>query len=224
MSRRERHAHPARPSPKIQSKHEQKRKNVAENNSTAPIEEDLFDDAQEEFPGKEDLKDRLVAIWVTGKHGMRKGDGAGARPYPWYETVTLVLDDGPNWDGRKIVDGESKPNLVPSVAENGAQRLTNFQFTQGGLTARLEGRVNVTAEGAINGGAVLDKPKTFRPMLGRINSRKNKIQGRSASWSISEPTADDKVIARKFNAEMAAISKEMEAASQRPAVEDEFDD
>lgn len=215
---------PVAPSPKIQIKIQQKQETMAENNSTAPVEEDLFDDAQEEFPGKEDLKDRLVAIWVTGKHGMRKGDGAGARPYPWYETVTLVLDDGPNWNGTKIVDGESKPNLVPSVAENGAQRLTNFQFTQGGLTARLEGRVNVTEAGGINGSPVLDKPKTFRPMLGRINSRKNKIQGRSASWSISEPTADDKVIARKFNAELAAISKEMEAAGQKADEADEFDD
>lgn len=187
---------------------------------------DLFDDAQEEFPGKEDLKDRLVLIWVTGKHGMRKGDAPGARHYPWYESITLVIDDGPNWDGKKIVDGESVPMLVPSVKEHGPQKIT-FQYTQTGLCSRLEGRVNLSpGEPKVNGPAVMDKPKTFAPMLGRINSRKNSQPGFSASWSIGKPTDADKQIARKYNDLISQISKELEQAGA-PKVDDatdEFDD
>ena len=189
---------------------------------------DLFDDAQEEFPGKEDLKDRLVLIWVTGKHGVRKSDAIGSRPYDWFETVTLVIDDGPNWNGQKIVDGDPKPMLVPSVKEEGPQRLDGFQFTQGGLTARLSQRVQLSpGSPAVNGPAVQDKPKTFSPMLGRINSRKNSVQGRSASWSIGSPTDTDKQVARKYNDLIAQITKEMETAGQ-PQIDnaaggDEFD-
>jgi hypothetical protein len=168
---------------------------------------ELFDDATEEFPAKEDLKDRLVAIWVTGKNGMRKGNAPGSKPYAWYETVTLVLDDGPNWTGQKIVDGEQKEMLVPSVAENGPQRLDGFQYSQGGLTARLAQRV------------LNDKPKTFKPMLGRINSRKNSQQGFSPSWSISEPTDADRATARAQANLIRQISAEMEAG--KAATDDE---
>jgi hypothetical protein len=189
------------------------------------VEQDLFDDAQEEFPGKEDLKDRLVLIWVTGRHGVRKSADAGSRPYDWYETVTVVLDDGPNWDGFKVVDGERKPMLVASVKDEGPQRLDNFQFTQSGLTTRLAGRVALSpGSPTINGPAVQDKSKTYRPMIGRINSRPNKVKGRSASWSIAEPTIEDKVVARKHNALIAQISKEMETAGQEKAENDGFDE
>jgi hypothetical protein len=174
---------------------------------------DLVDDAQETFPAKEDLKDRLVAIWVTGKHGKRKGAGPDAKPYDWYETVTLVLDDGPNWDGFKIVDGEKQEMLVPSVAENGPQRLDGFQYSQSGLTQRLSGRVHLSATPArVNGDPVIDKPKSFKPYFGRINSRKNKQAGYNASWSISVPTDADQEI-KIANAELIrSISAEMEKA------------
>lgn len=201
---------------------------MAENKSNAPEVEDVFDDAEEEFPGKEDLKDRLVAIWPTGVHGIRKGTDVGARPYPWYETITLVLDDGPNWNGTKIVDGESKPMLVASVAEDGPQKL-DFQHTTSGLTARLSQRVNLSAETpAVNGAPITDRPKTFRPMLGRINSQKNRTQGRSPSWSIAKPTEEDKIIARKYNDLMAQISADVQAAvenrDKKSAEADEFDE
>lgn len=194
---------------------------------TDPEIVDQFDDATEDFPGKEDLKDRLVLIWVTGKHGIRKGKGSDAKPYPWFETITLVLDDGPNWDGMKIVDGEKVPMLIPSVKDEGPQRLDNFQFSQGGLTARLAPRVNISpTPPRINGPDVVDKPKTFAPMLGRINSRKNSQPGFNASWSIGKPTDADKMIARKYNDLMAQIIAEMEKAGQ-PQMDDagdEFDD
>lgn len=168
---------------------------MTDNSTSEDLE--FFDDATEEFPGKEDLKDRLCLIWATGKHGTRKS--ADGKPYPWYETITLVIDDGPNWDGMKIVDGDRKPMLVPSVAAEGPQTLENFQFSTNGMTARLASRVTG------------DKPKTFKPFLGRINSRKNSQPGWSASWSISEPTEDDRNIARKFVRLAGEISARLEA-------------
>jgi hypothetical protein len=185
---------------------------------------ELFDDAKEAFPAKEDLKDRLCLIWVTGKHGIRKGTDVGARPYPWYETVTLVIDDGPDWDGTKIVDGEKQENLVPSVAENGPQELDGFQHTTSGLTSRLSQRVITgSTQPVINGEPVADKPKTFKPMLGRINSRKNKTQGRSPSWSISEPTEDDKVTARMYAAQIKAISERLSKPPAPASDEEAFE-
>jgi len=171
---------------------------------------EFFDEATEEFPGKEDLKDRLVAIFVTGKHGQRKGTAPGSKPYDWYETITLVLDDGPNWDGKKIVDGDKVPMLVPSVKENGVQRLDSFQYSQGGLTARLSQRVQG------------DKPKTFMPLLGRINSRKNSQPGFSASWSIGKPTEEDKILAREHNELFRSVAAELEN-SLKPSDEDAFE-
>jgi len=186
---------------------------------------DLVDDAKEEFPAKEDLKDRLVAIWVTGKHGVRQGTGAGSKPYPWYETVTLVLDDGPNWTGMKIVDEEQQEMLVPSVAENGPQRLDNFQHTTSGITQRLSARVQDVAGSTpkVNGAPVTGTPKSFKPMLGRINSRKNKQSGFNASWSISTPTEADYDIVRKHVDLISSINAEMEKAASVVDEGDEFD-
>jgi hypothetical protein len=151
---------------------------VTDTNTAEDLE--FFDDAKEEFPAKEDLKDRLVLIFATGKQGTRKSEVDG-KPYPWCETVTLVLDDGP--------DGTAVTDLVPSAA--GAPiELSGFQWSTGGMVARIKPRADA---------------KNFRPQLGRINSRKNSRKGFSDSWSISEPTDEDKAIARKHNAKAREI-------------------
>lgn len=167
---------------------------------------ELFDDAKETFPSKEDLKDRLVLIWATGKTGQRKSEATG-KAYDWAETVTLVIDDGPDefyTSSSKRKDGDEL--LVPSVAHNGAQELDNFQWSAGGLVSRIKQRV--TADG---------KPATFKPFLGRINERKNKNKGMANSWSISEPTDEDKAIARKYAAQIKAISERL---AKPPATSD----
>lgn len=152
---------------------------------------ELFDDAKEEFPAKEDLEGRLVAIFVTGKHGKRKSE-ANNTSYDWYETITLVMDDGP--------EGTSFTDLVPSVAAVGeAIRLDGFQWSAGGMVARLQTRV--TGE----------KPNTFKPLRGRINKRKNQRKGFSDSWSISEPTEDDKAVSRKYSEQVRKIMAELQA-------------
>jgi len=169
-------------------------------NTTEDLE--LFDDAKEEFPAKEDLESRLVAIWVTGKHGKRKSEASGTS-YDWYETITLVMDDGP--------EGTSFTDLVPSVAATGdAIRLDGFQWSAGGMVARLQSRVTG------------DKPNTFKPLRGRINKRKNARKGFSDSWSISEPTEADKETSRRYAEQVRKIMAELQAA-QTASDEDAFE-
>ncbi len=163
---------------------------------------ELFDTAKAEFPSRFDLKDRLCLIWVTGRNGKRKGENG---EYDWFDTYTLVLDD-PNgsqdWNG-KVFDTEKeteRDTLVPSVVQTGEpQLLKNFQYSFGGMTARLSPRVS---------GQV---PATYKPMLGRINSRPNKRRGMAASWSVAEPTADEVKFAMNHASMIAEVTEMVKA-------------
>lgn len=167
---------------------------------------ELFDSAKAEFASKHDLKDRLILVWATGKNGKRKGENGS---YEWFETNTLVIDD-PNgaadWN-EQVFDGQKeewRDTLVPSVAANGPQLLEKLQFSYTGMCARLKPRV--TAD---------QKPATYRPMLGRVNSRPNAKKGMAASWSISEPTESDKQTARKYAAQVREITAKLKAETER---------
>jgi hypothetical protein len=168
--------------------------NAKDTATTAPAEDEFYDEANEEFPGKEDLKDRLVAVWVTGKTGKRVS--ADGKPYPYVETVTLVLDDGPEWTGKRQ---DGTPNLVGTAPA----QLDNFQWSTEGMVARLTPRIN--AKHAESG------EPNYRPMVGRINSRKNKVKGYSDSWSIAAPSEDDKALLRtpEVKAQLARITAEV---------------
>jgi hypothetical protein len=172
---------------------------VTDTNTTTPgAEDEFFDSATSEFPAKEDLNGRLVAIWNTGKEGTRKNDRG--ETYPYVETVTLVLDDGPDgWTGKRV-DGD--PNLVPSVAESGPQQLDGFQWSASGIYSRASKR------------KVGDKP-----MIGRINTKKNVKKGFSDPWNIDEMTEDDKVTARKYVGLFREISAEMQNKADGAAFE-----
>lgn len=169
--------------------------------TTNTAQDEFFDDAAETFPGKEDLKDRLVAVWVLERGQDKNAEG---KLYPYVKTVTLVLDDGPNgWSPTSVKDGETVPNLVPSVADQGPQELA-LRWSTAGMVARLDPRIG----------------QTTKPMIGRINSRPNKTKGRSASWSISSPTDDDKVTAREHVETVKAITARL-AAEATAAVDAE---
>jgi hypothetical protein len=174
-------------------------------------DDDLFTPATDTFPRRNDLRDRLVVIYPTGKHGTRKGDGPDAKPYPWYETTTVVLDDGPSgWqDTVPDDDGDPTPNLVPSVADNGPQVLTNFQWSATGLVSRIQTNLP-GADG---------KPGSI---LGRINVMKNKVKGRSAPWSISKATEDDLMVARQYRAECKAARDAITQENVKTADADAF--
>lgn len=161
---------------------------------------ELFDDAKSDFPSKWDLKDRLVLVWVTGKSGSRKGENGS---YDWVDTYTLVIDDGPEWTG-KVFDGDKQTNrdpLVVSVADAGPQLLKNFQYSFAGMVARLKPRIS--ADG---------KPETYKPLLGRINSRPNAKKGMAPPFSIADPTDADKAIARQYADNIREVTEAVKAA------------
>lgn len=161
-------------------------------------EDEYYDSATSEFPAKEDLKDRLVAIWNTGVHGHRTSEATG-KNYGFVETVTLVLDDGPNGWQETRPDGD--PNLVPSIEVEGPQRLDGFQWSAAGVYSRVSKR-------SVGG----------KPMIGRINSMKNKKKGMADAWSIAEMTDADKEIARKHIPLFKEIGAEI--ADKRQSDED----
>jgi hypothetical protein len=169
--------------------------------TNTPTEDlELFDEAKEEFPSKEDLKDRLVAIWVTGKQGERKSDIPGNKSYEWIETITLVLDDGP--------DGSSFTDLVPAAP----QRLDAFQLSFSGATARLKPRINLRGK---------DGQPSYKPMIGRVNSRKNKVKGMSDSWSIASPTPEEAAFVTANHADrLRAITAEVKAMREGTGSDD----
>lgn len=196
------------PHPKEKNKHNRKQTNKMTDTVNSTTEDlELFDEAKQEFPSKYDMRDRLVAIWVTGKQGTRPGQNGGD-PYPWVDTITLVLDD-PNgaqdWDGMvKNEDGDRVETLVPSVAQEGPARLDNFQWSAGGLTARLLPRI--TLKDGKTGVPV------YRPMIGRINERKSTQKGRNNPWGIATPTeAEAAYVRENFSDQLRAITLEVKA-------------
>lgn len=171
---------------------------------------ELFDDAKEEFASKDDLRNRLVLVWVTGKMGTRKSEASG-KTYEWVEATTLVVDDGDNWTG-KVMDSNSQAErdaLVLSVAENGPQ-LVELQYSFGGMVARLKQRIGPDG-----------KPKNYKPMLGRINSRPNKTKGMAPSWSVAEPTPEDRATAMKYADRIREVSTQVKAAVEGSPTSDE---
>lgn len=179
---------------------------MTDQTSTTPAEDEFFDSATSEFAAKEDLKDRLVAIWNTGKTGTRKSEATG-KPYEYVETVTLVLDDGPGdrySTTTKRDDGDEL--LVPSVLLNGPQRLDGFQWSATGVYTRT-----------------VKRPVGGKPMIGRINSKPNKTKGMSPPWSIAEMTEEDKVTARKHRDLLISITEELAAAAQKSSDDEAFE-
>lgn len=169
-----------------------------ETNQSAVTDEDSewMDGASSAFPKVENLapsippnygQGRLVAIWAL-ENGTRKGDNG---TYPYVETVTLVLDNGP--------DGKQTDELVGPAPV----KLDGFQHSTTGLVARLSKRVDGKNAKGI--------PLRFRPMIGRLNTQASKANKNVAAFSISEPTADDMVIARGFKDMITGINAELEA-------------
>jgi hypothetical protein len=164
--------------------------------STSTNEDEFYDDATSEFPSPEDLcpadpkgpvVGRLVAIWAV-ENGTAKGENG---TYPYTESVTLVLDDGP--------DG----NLATDLIGPAPQRL-DLRHSTTGIQSRLRGRVEgVNAKGV---------PLKYRPMIGRVNTRPStKYKKGSPAFSIAEPSAEDRAVIDAHKAEIIAINRELEA-------------
>jgi hypothetical protein len=191
--------------------HHQKRpsreeQNVTQDVNTSTTADDFYDDATDGFAKVEHLAPslppkfgmgRLLAIWVTGE-GKRKNDKGDF--YPFVETVTVTLDDGPEgldapgWD-------EMAAELVPS----GWNRLDKFQHSTGGLVARLQKR--------LTGRNKADVPLRFRPMIGRINTQPSRQNKNVPAYSISAPTDEDRAIIEQYGDRIRAINVELERAA-----------
>jgi len=177
---------------------------VTDPNVNTPVPDDDDDDglfvaATDTFPRRNDMLNRLVVIYPTGEHGQRLSNDGD--PYDWYSSYTVVLDDGPEgWQAMvPDDDGDMTPNLIPSVDQEGAQVQVNFQWSASGIVSRIQ--------------ANLPDRQTGKPgsIVGRINSQKNRIKGRSPSWSISKPTEDDMAAARKYTVECRAARDDAQA-------------
>lgn len=184
-------------------------------------DEEWMDGASNAFPKAEHLAPvnppnfgpgRLVAIWAKSQ-GTRKNDKGVV--YPFVNTLTLVLDEGP--DGRAWLTGSDgwdaeASSLIPASPV----RLDDFQHSTSGLVARLQKRLT-----GKNAAGVSLK---FRPMVGRMNTQASKANSKVAAFSISEPTADDMVKARKFKDMITAINKELETAATQAEDTAAFDE
>lgn len=187
--------------------------NAKATESTAPItaeDEEWMDGASAAFPKAEHLapslppnfgKGRLVAIWAQ-ENGTRKSTNPGGKEYGFVSTVTLVLDEGPN--GQAWLTGtEGWAADASTVVGASPVRLDDFQHSTGGLVARLNKRVTgVNAKGV---------PLRFRPYVGRINTQPSAQNKNVPAFSISEPTAEDMVVARKYADVIKGINAELEA-------------
>jgi hypothetical protein len=153
---------------------------------------------------------RLLAIWAL-ENGTRKNDQG--KEYPFVRTLTLVLDEGPN--GQAWLTGtEGWAGDASQVIPASPVRLDDFQHSTGGLVARLSKRVNgVNAKGI---------KLRHRPYVGRINTQASSNNKMVAAFSISEPTAADMVVARKYKDMITGINKELEAAEATAETEEAF--
>lgn len=188
---------------------EGKEKNVTQDVNTTS-EDEFYDDATESFPSVEDLVPlansknpdsvgRLVAIWAIS-NGQAKGENG---MYGYTETVTLVLDDGP--------EGDQATDLV-GVAP---QKL-NLRHSTMGIHSRLAPRVEGTNKAGV--------PLRFRPMIGRVNTKAStKYKKGSPAVSISAPTEADQEIIQQHKALIISINKEMESKATKAEDEAAFE-
>jgi hypothetical protein len=164
-------------------------------------DEEWMDGASATFPKAENLAPsvppnfgpgRLVAIWAQ-ENGTRTNDKG--KTYPYVQTLTLVLDNGP--DGTQVDD----------TVGNAPVRLEDFQHSTGGLVARLSKRVTGKSPKGV--------PLKYRPMIGRMNTQASSQNKNVPAFSISEPTPEDMVKAREYKAMITAINAELEAADAK---------
>lgn len=179
--------------------------------TTNSTEDEFYDDATEAFPSVDDLAPlatnrnpdttgRLVAIWAL-ENGVGKGEKG---PFPFTETITLVLDDGPDGDQATDMIGAAPVELKLRHSTTGVQSR---------IAPRVEGmsKPKRDEEGNILAPSV---PLKFRPMIGRINTRapKNYKNGNPAV-SIAAPTEADRAIVQRYRAEIVAINEKVEASA-----------
>ncbi len=175
--------------------------------------DEFYEDAQDNFPSKFDFEDRLVAIWPTGKTGTRQGENG--KDYPWIETLTLALDDGPDGDKGVGLTSDREEFLVgpaPAHAEG-------LQWSAAGVYSRVRPKLGKTIQ-LDDGSTVPD----YRPVCGRINRRKNAKKGLADSWSLGKPTDEDREILRANADVIKRMTAKVKADAEKAGDEAAFDE
>lgn len=162
-------------------------------------EDEFYDDATSAFPSVDDLAPangagvgRLVAIWAKS-NGEAKSASTG-KMYGYTETLTLVLDDGP--------DGTVYNELIESTAGGMEPVRKDLRHSTTGIHSRLRPRVE--------GKNKANVPLKWRPMIGRVNTQPSTANKKVLAFSISEPTDSDREIIQRHKALIISINKEME--------------
>lgn len=176
------------------------------NTNTRTEADEFYDDATDGFAKVEHLAPslppnfgdgRLLAIWATGEGTRTNKEG---KTYPYVETITVTLDDGP--------EGLDAPGWEADAAElvpEGWNRLDKFQHSTGSLVARLSKR--------LTGRDKNDVPLRFRPYIGRLNTQPSRNNKNVAAYSISQPTEADREVIRSFGDKIRSINEELERAA-----------
>ena len=175
-------------------------------NQGAGDDEEFYDDATSAFPSVEHLAPsvppnfgagRLVAIWAV-ENGTAKGKNG---MYPFTQTITLALDDGPN--------GDQANEMVPTAPYRLEMRHSTG-YIQGKLRGRVDGK---TTKGV---------PLRFRPMIGRVNTQASSNNKNVPAYAIAPATDEEKATTVQKHRELIiSISKELEA---KAADSDAFSD
>jgi hypothetical protein len=175
-------------------------------NSTT--EDEFYDDATEAFPSVDDLaplaskqnpktEGRLVAIWAKS-NGSAQGENG---PYGFTETITLVLDDGPNGDQATELVGAAPVEL-------------ELRHSTQGIHTRLKPRVEGMTKAVKDEDGTVIRPSVsmrFRPMIGRINTQPStKYKKGSPAFSISAPTDEDRAIVKQHADQIREINAKLE--------------
>lgn len=201
VHRRLRLTRPVLPLTNLQKQQSRKKQSMTDSTSTAS---EFYDDATDNFPKVSHLapsvppkfgEGRLVAIWVTGE-GKRKNDEGEF--YPYVETVTVTLDDGP--DG--ALSGPGWDPEAEDLVGPGVNRLDKFQHSTGGLVARLTKRLTGKDKNGV--------PLRFRPMVGRLNTQPSKKNKNVPAYSIRPCTEAERAIVERHGDMIRAINKELE--------------
>lgn len=179
-------------------------------------QDEFYDDATEAFPSVDDLAPlasaknpdtigRLVAIWAV-KNGEAKGDNG---TYPYTESITLVLDDGPDGDQATELVGPAPVRL-------------ELRHSTTGICSRLKPRV--AGKGKATDAHPEGVPLRFRPMLGRVNTKAStKYKKGSPAVSIAAPSDADREIINRHKDLIIAINRELEADAAKNEDQAAFD-
>lgn len=161
-------------------------------------EDDFFDAATSSFPSVEHLAPsvppkfgvgRLVAIWAL-ENGVGKGNNG---PYPWTNTITVALDDGP--------EGDQANDMVPAAP---------YRVEMRHSTTNIQGKLR----GRVDGKDQKGRPLRFRPTIGRVNTQASQNNKNVPAYGLAEPTDEDMDIARRHKALIVSINQELEKAAQ----------